>query len=1091
MAFSSLADIDVYPVATSAVTRIPYAPLLNDLDGTLYTQHSSSNFTLYYNLPTDLDWDGVMLRFDDWGARDLSSITGFVFAVRGTPANAKVEFEDAGLAKTIAILHNVTNTWQYYNIPASQFVNNRSQIRVIAFVTDYGLSGAGRNVGHLEVLVRGLSFDWRLNGTESGTPYVLPGTPSVLVVGGGNADTVITVSNQSLIEVDYQVTNGWSGATLSFDDPETSPAVESQDLSGITNLTFGLWGAARNVKVEIEDTNGVKQIITCTNVTATEKFYTINTTMLDNDATAIRAINFVVDAGLVAEGSLAGRLQIRSGGLNYTVHVAGTPSGVPTVLPDTPALIPVGGANPDTLVKLLSSSDFQVFYNVTSGWSGATILYDDYSTGPIEYADLSGYSNLVFGITGTPQRVKLEVQDASGRKAAAFLDDLGPGMKYYALSREQLTNLQINVSQVASISFVVDAQLAGEGNLLGMLAVTAGGFDYPELPPLPAGPATVLPPIPLSVQPVGGANPDTRLDQYSSDRLQVFYHVASGWSGVSIIYDDFGTVPVETRDFSSRTSVVFGVKGSAERVKIEFVDGTDSKVEYFLSSVAPTTQYYEVTMAALSNRGLQVASMRMINFVVDALLAGNPDGQFSVWTGGLPFSNQSYPGEDSDGDGLPNDWEELHGLDPYDDGSVDPRNGAWGDPDGDGAGNRSEHQSGTRPDSASSAPYLRMTRQPGDAIQLSLDVGPSRRYRVLMTDNLITGSWSTVASFNGTEPGVANVSTGFVDPRLFFCYQVLEDEVTRLPGQPQAVVVGGGDLTTVLTQSSHNEVLVQYTIADGEWAGVTFLYDDYATEELEYMDLSGYSELKFELIGSPQSVKYEVEDTNGVKVAGLFRYINDWQIYTLQTADLAAQGLDLSRVRFINFLVDVNTAGLGNTNGSFRVKSWGLAFTHHVDPEGSGTPSFLPPPGPRPDNLGGGQSVDQWVQTGATNLYVPYNVTPADTWDGVALLYDDFGTPEIETADFSEMSVLTLALSGNPQTLKVEVEDKAGARALVYLQNVSASVQYYDIVMDEVAAAGVNTAQIRFINFVVDQTLAGAGPHEGAFTVITDGLFTP
>lgn len=39
---------------------------------------------------------------------------------------------------------------------------------------------------------------------------------------------------------------------------------------------------------------------------------------------------------------------------------------------------------------------------------------------------------------------------------------------------------------------------------------------------------------------------------------------------------------------------------------------------------------------------------------------------------------------DSDDDGLPDDWEIAHGLDPNDDGSDDPANGANGDPDGDG-----------------------------------------------------------------------------------------------------------------------------------------------------------------------------------------------------------------------------------------------------------------------------------------------------------------------------------------------------------------------------------------------------------------------
>lgn len=46
---------------------------------------------------------------------------------------------------------------------------------------------------------------------------------------------------------------------------------------------------------------------------------------------------------------------------------------------------------------------------------------------------------------------------------------------------------------------------------------------------------------------------------------------------------------------------------------------------------------------------------------------------------------------DSDDDGLPDWWEIEHGLDPNDDGSIDPANGANGDPDGDGLTNEFEY----------------------------------------------------------------------------------------------------------------------------------------------------------------------------------------------------------------------------------------------------------------------------------------------------------------------------------------------------------------------------------------------------------------
>ena len=52
---------------------------------------------------------------------------------------------------------------------------------------------------------------------------------------------------------------------------------------------------------------------------------------------------------------------------------------------------------------------------------------------------------------------------------------------------------------------------------------------------------------------------------------------------------------------------------------------------------------------------------------------------------------------DTDGDGLSDSFERAHGLDPNDDGSIDPENGPAGDPDGDGLTNAAEFALGTDP----------------------------------------------------------------------------------------------------------------------------------------------------------------------------------------------------------------------------------------------------------------------------------------------------------------------------------------------------------------------------------------------------------
>lgn len=59
---------------------------------------------------------------------------------------------------------------------------------------------------------------------------------------------------------------------------------------------------------------------------------------------------------------------------------------------------------------------------------------------------------------------------------------------------------------------------------------------------------------------------------------------------------------------------------------------------------------------------------------------------------------------DTDGDGLPDGWEAATGISLLDDGTIDPRNGAGGDADGDGATNREEFEAGTADNNAGDFP---------------------------------------------------------------------------------------------------------------------------------------------------------------------------------------------------------------------------------------------------------------------------------------------------------------------------------------------------------------------------------------------------
>ncbi len=85
-------------------------------------------------------------------------------------------------------------------------------------------------------------------------------------------------------------------------------------------------------------------------------------------------------------------------------------------------------------------------------------------------------------------------------------------------------------------------------------------------------------------------------------------------------------------------------------------------------------------------------SMGYIVFEDLTLFAGARGVATNSWLASLdPLDPDST---DSDGDGLPDWWEQLYQLDPYD---ATGDNGAWGDPDHDGLNNRAEYLAGTNP----------------------------------------------------------------------------------------------------------------------------------------------------------------------------------------------------------------------------------------------------------------------------------------------------------------------------------------------------------------------------------------------------------
>ncbi len=129
------------------------------------------------------------------------------------------------------------------------------------------------------------------------------------------------------------------------------------------------------------------------------------------------------------------------------------------------------------------------------------------------------------------------------------------------------------------------------------------------------------------------------------------------------------------------------------------------------------------------------------------------------WVAALPTPQPGTAGpSDSDGDGMPDAWEQSNGLNPLNPGD------AAQDADTDGMTNLQEYLAGTNPQSAASVLKLLISLTPANAARLRFDAVANVSYTIQQRPGLESGSWSTLQNI-AAAPGnrtitVTNIVAG-------------------------------------------------------------------------------------------------------------------------------------------------------------------------------------------------------------------------------------------------------------------------------------------------------------------------------------------
>lgn len=583
------------------------------------------------------------------------------------------------------------------------------------------------------------------------------------------------------------------------------------------------------------------------------------------------------------------------------------------------------------------------------GWAGGAFVFDDFQTLQRESANFSSHADLVFGLKGNPSRVKFEIEDIFGRKYFVYLTGAQPGAEgIWKVSMDHFRT-KVDLTKIHAILFVMEWPSAITGTL--------------DVFVKPAGPVDVLPTAGLTesdVTRLPGALKVTRVapmeDQVTSiaqtaKGIRIDYKTVAAWAGGGFTWDDYSTPStIETVNLSQMSQLTFGIRGIADRIKLEVIDVNNKRgILYLTGFRSDKEQYWRVTLSNLAkDAGFDISRVAHIFFVAEGI---NEIGFLDINVKGPSAANEIYP--DS---ALTN--RNISGLPPRHQIRVAP-SGNTSSIGSIARGLRINYNTTVGGWAGGGYDFDNLntvTRESADLSGLSdLKIGlkgDASRVKVELIDRAGNRSVVYLASLSRTQelvwkipmsrfqgidlrtvqniffivesPDVTGAVDIFVEPTVppvptniqpdpnmtSVNLQALPTGSVNGLSMPTIAHIGPPDSQTSVGLSNRG-IQVNYKNGASGWSGGGFSYDHFGTAPFESKDLSGLAELRFGITGTTSRLKFEIIDADNRKQVFYLEQIEAGRekIWRIPTAYLT--GVDLKKIRLMYFIAE----GANQTGG--------------------------------------------------------------------------------------------------------------------------------------------------------------------------------